>query len=162
MEWCSQICEPNRSSSSCLPPLMLGGWKATQYLRVGDPLRYFFLLNFFFHMHFTQKSQSTKVGSRMALKGTMASLLHLALDQFCLQPGRGPIWGAGGSPSRQGLGPDQDFLECHCCHICSVPALSACDRGMHQSHLAMPFPILLPLCNEDECCLSQVITFPCV
>lgn len=33
---------------------------------------------------------------------------------------------------------------------------------MQQSHLAMPFPILLPLCNEDECCLSQVITFPCV
>lgn len=52
LEWRGQICEPNRSSSSCLPPLMFGGWKATGYLRVGDPLRDFFLLQVFFEYAF--------------------------------------------------------------------------------------------------------------
>lgn len=52
LEWRGQIREPNRSSSSCLPPLMFGGWKATGYLRVGDPLREFFLLQVFFEYAF--------------------------------------------------------------------------------------------------------------
>lgn len=61
---------------------------------MGNLLRYFFLIFIiFFSMRFTQKGQSTKVESGMALKDTMASLLHLALDQFCVQPGRGPLWG---------------------------------------------------------------------
>lgn len=88
----------------------------------------------------------------------MASLLHLVLAHFCLQPDRGPGWGAGGSPGRLGLRPGQGFLECHCCHSCSGSALSACDRDVQQSHLATPLPILLPPCDEDECDLSQDIT----
>lgn len=57
LEWYTQICEPNRSSPSCLPPPVFGGWKATQYLRVEDPLRYFLLLFFFLDALHTERPE---------------------------------------------------------------------------------------------------------
>lgn len=50
-----------RSSSSCVPSLMFGVWKATCYLRVGDPLRYFLPLKTSFEYAF--HTESPKVQS---------------------------------------------------------------------------------------------------
>lgn len=162
-EWCSQLCGTNRSSSSCLPFLMFGGWKATHYLRARDPLLHFLPLKTSFENAFHTESPEHKAkgqdGSSKAPWPLCCALLWLT---SVFQPDGGPVPGAGGSPGRPGLRPDQGFLECHCYHICSGSALSPCDRGMQQSHLTTPFPILLQPCDEDECGLSQVITFTCV
>lgn len=55
-EYCSQICGSNRSSSSCLPSRMFGGWKATHYLR----LWYFPTLKTFFQYAFHTESPEHK------------------------------------------------------------------------------------------------------
>lgn len=137
---------------------MFGAWKATCYLR----LWYFTPLKTFFQYAFQTGIQSTKLGGRKALKGTTAFLLQLVLAQFCLQPDRGPVCGGWRKPNRLWLRPDRGFLESHCCHICNGSALSACDTGVQQSHLATRFPILLPPCDEDKCSLSQITTFLCM